>query len=649
MNRSIFIAFVLICTLFVNINPCAHAQAYDWNLKPILHAVPEQYKKESAIFILDMRHIKYVPDEAKNEIWVHRTLHRIIRLLDDKGVELFNTMTVGAAAGAEIINIKARTVKKDGTVHPLDKGSIKTNTDQNGMLQYHVAFEGVAPGDEVEIYYTEKRGFAVFGSEIMQFGLPVAKSKFRLETPEYLVYQTKGYNSFPTATDTLIESTRYYNAEQSNIDGREEEPYSDVMPNVQRLEYKLLFSGESNSPLYTWNDLAKRIYELNYTFDDKEQKAVDKFLAGLKLQNLTEEEKIKAIEAAIKKSVVLNDELSDPVFSQVNHILEKKTASEIGLVRLHTACYTAAGIAHELGLTCNRFQAPLDPAFENWNRLDIYLIHFPTFKQFLMPSATSLRYPVIPVAARENKAVFCKVTTIGKLTSAVASLRDIPALPMDESQTNIEAHIRFDEAMSPLLQIRSILTGYGAFSIREVATVITADKEADLVQSLVPCIDNKDDIKSYKIINRGLEHYSDNKPLEIAAEVLADNLLEKAGQKYLLKIGEVLGPQAQMYQESERKLPINMPFAHKLVRDITVEIPAGYRVVNPEVINMNITDEAKSMGFISGFKTEGNKMSIHVNEYYSKTAYPASEINAFRKVINAAADFNKVVLVLERE
>ena len=54
------------------------------------------------------------------------------------------------------------------------------------------------------------------------------------------------------------------------------------------------------------------------------------------------------------------------------------------------------------------------------------------------------------------------------------------------------------------------------------------------------------------------------------------------------------------------------------------------------------------MGFVSGYKLEGKVLTITVEEYYKKVQLPISAYADFQKVINAAADFNKVTLILEK-
>jgi hypothetical protein len=57
----------------------------------------------------------------------------------------------------------------------------------------------------------------------------------------------------------------------------------------------------------------------------------------------------------------------------------------------------------------------------------------------------------------------------------------------------------------------------------------------------------------------------------------------------------------------------------------------------------------RTMAFTSTYKIAGNVVKISVVEYYKRVIYPLSIFENFRKVINAAADFNKITLVFERK
>jgi hypothetical protein len=106
-----------------------------------------------------------------------------------------------------------------------------------------------------------------------------------------------------------------------------------------------------------------------------------------------------------------------------------------------------------------------------------------------------------------------------------------------------------------------------------------------------------------------------------------------------------------MYQEKPRRLPVELPFAHSLNRTITVQLPDGYTVKNLNDIDMNVVHKENdeiTMGFISSYTLNKNILTIQVNETYKKVYYPMEQFEDFKRVINASADFNKIVLVLQK-
>jgi hypothetical protein len=52
---------------------------------------------------------------------------------------------------------------------------------------------------------------------------------------------------------------------------------------------------------------------------------------------------------------------------------------------------------------------------------------------------------------------------------------------------------------------------------------------------------------------------------------------------------------------------------------------------------------------VSSYAQNDNVVTISINETYSRINYPLSAFEDFKKVINASADFNKVVLILDKK
>ncbi|RYD57316.1 MAG: DUF3857 domain-containing protein [Sphingobacteriales bacterium] len=623
-----------------------------WSASPKLHQIPKEFVKESAVFVLDSRHIQY--QNEGNVTYVYRTMHRIVKVLDDKGIQTFNKIEI-PVGNNQLELVQARTIQADGKVKEVPKDKIKRSKNEQGQESYIFAMEGVEKNAEVEMMWREKKGFAVFGGEQLQYSIPAMKAEFTLVIPEGTRFETKGYNGFPTAKDSLIGDKHFHYAAATNVPGVEDEPYSNKGAAMMNIDYRLSYIDRENPDVrqFTWNDLAKRLYNNYYQITDKDRKVVEKYLRSIGVSDKdSEEQKVRKIEDAMKTNIIMSDDIADESYLKFDKIVDKKMTTESGFTALFLACLQVAGVEHEYGLTSNRFVDPLDDKFENWNSLDNSIVYFPRLKKYLTIAGIFFRMPFIPTGATGNKGVFLKTASLGGMTSAVASIRKIPVMPLEASNNNIDANIKFDADMKPVVDLKVLFQGYNALSIREAFVYGDKDKEKELVQALVYVAAKPEDVKSYKVENTAFSSYYDNLPLNVIATVESPQLMEKAGPKYLFKLGDVIGPQSEMYQEKERKLPIDMSYPHGLYRTITLHIPDGYKVSNPDAVKIKAeggtSSGGQSMGFISDYKIEGKKMLITINEFYSQVSYPPSEIEAVKKVINAAADFNKVVLVLEK-
>ncbi len=84
----------------------------------------KKYDKEAAVLLLDERKYEFV-DVNTNEIGLYKTLHRIIQLNDDKGIEIFNKIYLPGGDNAKLVALKARTILPNGKVINLDSSCSK--------------------------------------------------------------------------------------------------------------------------------------------------------------------------------------------------------------------------------------------------------------------------------------------------------------------------------------------------------------------------------------------------------------------------------------------------------------------------------------------------------------------------------------------
>ena len=141
------------------------------------------------------------------------------------------------------------------------------------------------------------------------------------------------------------------------------------------------------------------------------------------------------------------------------------------------------------------------------------------------------------------------------------------------------------------------------------------------------------------------------RPIQFDVTLKARDLIDYAGNDLLVHIGEAIGKQSELYQEHSRKLPIHIGILHNYYRRIEFKIPLGYKVVNMENLDMNVSMKKAdkiSCTFTSHAQISGDLLIIISNEYYTDESYPVDRYNEFRDVINASADFNKRSILLKK-
>lgn len=635
-------------TLTLFATPALYAQD-NWKQNPKIHNVAQAYKDESLVLILDARDISYEVNEQTKQYYIVRKSHRIFKLMDEKGVESENKQIIPTDYNSKIVKMKFRLIKTNGKVKEVAENDIKSSTGENGNLQYHVAYEDANIGDEIEYYIEENEEFQPFGGENLQLGIPTIKSTVSISSPLSLSIQGKSYNGYPEFKIDTVDNIVYHKAEQSNIPALEDEKYADTRLHMQKINYKVVASeGTGRKPLFTWNDFAKQRYNYLYEINEKEKKALQKFLSNINIsESQTDEQKIKTLEDVLKAEIIVNNELEDAKYADIDFLLDKKTTYKQAYLRLWVNTLDLLGIKHEVGLGTNKFVNDLDEKFAYWNHLETYLIYINSLKQYVLPLESTLRFPALTPITEGSKGVFIKRLSANNVTTASANFRTLPVTPFDQHKHNLDILVNLNDDGIPQINVKNIFTGMSANGFREIATFIKKEDDKKFIATLIDYINDENDIKNYQYINKGIEHYSDNKPLIIEADVVAPKLVEKAGNKYLFKIGAIIGRQEELYQENKRQLPISIPFGHMLKRDIKLNIPKGYKIANPEVLNKSIGTKGK-FGFESSYKIDNDQISITIYEYYQETSLPAQEYDNFRKVINAAADFNKVTLILDK-
>ncbi len=175
-------------------------------------------------------------------------------------------------------------------------------------------------------------------------------------------------------------------------------------------------------------------------------------------------------------------------------------------------------------------------------------------------------------------------------------------------------------------------------------------KKDDYIKEYVKLGDENMTVSNAKVKNYDYANYVENVPFEIECTV-SKPMVERSGDKLMLKVGDVIGRQAELYQEKKRINDIDVHYPHQYIRKIQVNIPKGYRVANLSSAEIKFSfkdDSGKDlMRFVSAASEKDGVITIDIDEHYAFTQLSKSRFEDFKKVINAAADFNKVILIFE--
>ncbi len=621
---------------------------------PALHEIETAFANEPAVHVLDKRLHEY--KNKGEQLTITAWHHRIIKIQSEAGVEMFNKIYVPIPYDGNIEAIEARVITPAGKIVDLPKDKI-LDVEEEGRAFKKFALEGVEIGCEVEILTRIEKGLGFFGLEVFQGDrTPYQQAIFELVVPEYLSFDTKGFNGIEVIPDTVIDKKRITYASGKSLPVIEEEKYGEMAPYLAHIQYKLSYnlSSEQKVRLFTWNQLAQTVYDNTTTFTEKELKAVASFLKAGKV-NLggSAEQKIIAIELYIKGAISISEEGIGDDASKIEQVLKRKVTDYSGIIRLFAASFKSASIPFELVYPNKRDKIPIDEKLENYRLIDNPVFYFTDTKKFMEPTNIGFRYPYLEPYNSGTKGLFIRTVALGGMTTAYAAFDTIPIASYENTLHNLEAKVALNASLDSVeVYTKHVFTGFTASLYRPIFNFLPAVQLQEVTKEILQSASPGSRVVDSKLTNIELTDGATNKPLWLEGNLMSSELLEQAGNRLLLKIGTIIGPQVEMYQEKERRLPLMIEYPHILDRKIEFTIPNGYVVKNLQDIDIKITGADSGIddiGFVSSHTLNGNTLTIHIHEYYKNIHYSIARLDNYTKVINAAADFNKVVLVLEKQ
>ena len=655
---------LLLATIWISILSSIAQEyvAYDWLSNPAQHQIADEDKKHDEIILKYFQALEVV--EESYVFYEYKLKHEIIRVNSDHAVEKNNRIYIPLSAGNEEVLInKARVVTSTGKIVELDTSDIQEAVDEQSRRVYkYFAIEGIDKGSEIETLQLIKKQIGDFNGVpywcgdniILQSDVPMRNVDLEIITNDKFAIKSKASNMSDLELDTLkFDGKNTYSIHMSSVAGVGEEEQAVYYPNLKQIDYKIVRNTDVFSDVYTYQSIAAILYDqiklqgprISVKAAKNDLKKAKKILKAIKFDGATTQaQKIRAVEDYIKLNYrkIPNYPNSD----RISFLYENKAGSEKSLASLYAYILDQLNIKYELVYTSDRYRIRFDNEFEAWHYPQTILFYFPELDKYLEPGADLARLGYISFIYQGNYGMFIS-------DKKEAEVRFIEAI--DHSTTgevlNVDVQIDPKNIAHLVMDYKREVTGYYAQFHQIYYDMADEEQVKKLDEDLIKYLSGEVDIIEYEVSNKGASNFG-VKPLLISSKLESNNFVEKAGPKYLFKIGDLIGPQMEMYQEKSRKFDIENQYTRTYKRHIEFNIPKGYLVKNLETLKLNYKysdDEGETMVFVSDYKIANGRVIVDVLEYYDRVVYPKEQYEDYRKVINAAADFNKVILVLEKK
>lgn len=649
MNK--FWIILLACVQFVTFT--LHATSvYEWDAERSRYTLSPQEESIGEYVLKQHAQYDYVFEE--NQFLLYATFHRIVRVNNNEAIQRNNRIYIAMNSVLDLVDLKARSINKSGKVVNFDASNLKElKDDETGQGFRIFAIEGVELGSEIEYFYVLKKHASLYDRVFMQFETPVKNNSFRLSCPTHLKFDFRSYNGFAKIEEgNSTDEYNVYEGAMADIPALRRENFSSFDANRQRIEFKLAYNmAKSEVRLFTWEEAAKTFHGILTTIDKNDAKALDKYVKTMEDKASDNvEERIRNIERKIKTTIQVNPHARDEALDDIESIIKFKVASKEGITRLLYLVFEHVGIKCQPVITCSRDRVRFDEGFDSWAFLDEYVLHFPATDGFISPYSFEFRYPLIPPALTAQKGLFIEPYTYGDINSAIGAVKEIPAADYTINTDNLAMTVTFDEALEGNnISMDREFGGCNATFVAPYYEMVNDSDRGNLIEELVKQTAPDAVIADW---NAGATTSGPAENFAMKVDFTSRHFIETAGPRILFKVGELIGPQVEMYRDDQRMSGVENDFNRGYDREIRLRIPQGYQVRNPDDVKINVVyrdDDKQPYLFVSEYAMEGNEMVINIKEYYKEIFAPVSRYEEFRSVINAAADFNKVILVLEKK
>ena len=626
---------------------------YDWEKKMLKYETVNKYEKENEVILNKTIKIEYFP--LKEGLTQYFLSHQVIFVNSDDAVNNYNKIYLPSNNDEKLVKCKVRVRLKNGKEFEVNTNDTKEEIDEEKDVKYtYFAVNGLEKGAIIEQFFLFEQTPDLKGKTVfMQGELPIDEFNFNVIYPKHLVFKTKSYNGLidPTIDTEKYSDKTLLSIVSNNVAAlKDDDKFSNWKNNVKMFRFKLDENTVRNTKnIYNFKTFSTNVYEnLNLEIDKKSIKSIDDFLKSIN-ESKDLQATIWSIEDKIKKNINFSTYFDTK--ENLSKVIESKQANQSELVKLFINSFKKFNIQFEIVFASDRFSVPFDKDFESYENLDEVLFYFPKIDKFLYPTGNSFRIPLIPSELADNNGLFIKTKEYSGVVMPFCEINKITILDGDYTKDIMNIEVDFTKDLqNPIIKTSIQFGGYSNVNLQPIKDFVDKEQYQSILKDIAQNYTGSAEFLTLETKNDGLE-FMGKLPFTLNVSFEGKNLIKKAAENYLFNIGETIGRQTELYQESSRKLPVEINFPHTYMRKITLILPDNITVKNLDKLMMNTSltmNNKKEAGFSSTYRKDGNNIIVENAEYYNVVKYPLEYFDTYKSIINAAADFNKLVLVVTK-
>ncbi len=685
-------------------------EAIDKNMKTIwddidpdfsITSIPEKWKEESGVILAQKT--KFAFDKDANKLAVYEITRRRIKLVDRDAVNSYSSVYFRIGSAYDGAGIKI--IKPDGTVQDVSlrnavyvedaadvpdtftpyigKASTYYDKSKSKIIYYKVAIPDLNPGDVIDygtIFYDDntvkKMNYIEFDPIyfVCTREYPVLSQKFEIDTDNNSFVNSKATMGAPAFKETGNTNAEYL-WEDRNREKMSDTRWVNRLVEFPLLKFQIVFSrSENRSDLFIGDrgelkqnispaELAKKMNSLYNKLDGSQYYSLAKaYLKQLGYADMRDDDFIQKAYYVLRHMAHYraNGYSSELFASCLTQCLDMKNISYDLIV---TAPLTTTKpeniifrsepewivrVKDKFIFNASIFSNPYDfrDEFLNTPAYIVSLGKNPTATPITLPAAkpednitTNTITGSIDTASRNMIVTLQKsITGLSKQYYNYQALVYTAALDDDHRSYGGEDDVR--------VGLKGAMLDSYEEKLRERKK---EDKTKKLEYMKEALQDDYDNITTYNEFTLNADGRTWRKQeLNYTNKFELTDMIKKAGETNLLvAVPSLIGDQLFIPQdERKREVDANMGFPKVLRNVINFTIPAGYKAVGIQSLNVNIDNEVGTFAVLTA--VEGNTLNIMVKKHYKLQTLTKDQWPKLIEMLDAAFNFSQKKVLLKK-